>query len=271
MTPQAQCALHAERVATSVCVRCGAFTCAECNPSGTGTCPPCQQLTGSDQAYQPPPWEKRDQLGFVQAVWLTWKSSIMTPNAFFRRLDPNGPTKDAFLYGWLLSSAGGLLQIPFLILNLLQTRTQLSELMRTMNDLPAPVKAVFELFNLSPLVLALTIGASAIVLFPLSVLFSTALAHLGVRMVGGTSQPFGTTLRVLCYAIAPNVLTGVPVIGGFVAFYTLALEVIGLREAHRITVGRAIVAVAWPVVLFCCCGLGGAVLFGAGLASVLAK
>ncbi|MBL8935881.1 MAG: YIP1 family protein [Archangium sp.] len=273
MTPTAaQCALHPDRAATSVCPRCGAFTCAECNPDGRSQCPTCQQVTGtSSSTPTPTPWERRAELGLVQAVWQTWKQTMLEPKKFWAELDPNGSPMDAFLYGWLITSAGGLLQIPFLILNLAQSAAQFRDLAKTMKDVPAPMQAMFDFFQTSPLVLAVALGISTIVLFPLSMIVSTAMVHLGVRMVGGTQYPFSTTLRAISYSIAPNVLQGIPVVGGFVGIYTLVLEVWAVRDAHKLTTARAAVAVLWPLVLFCCCGVGAAIFFGAALASQLGK
>ncbi|MBL8921588.1 MAG: YIP1 family protein [Myxococcaceae bacterium] len=268
MTPTAQCARHPDRVATSVCPRCGAFTCAECNADGRSLCPACQQTTGTAGfAPTPTPWERRAELGFVQAVWQTWKQTVFEPAKFWAQHDPNGPGLDAFLYGWLISSLAGVLQIPFLILNFAQTQAQMRDLARAMKDVPSPVQAFFDVFTGSPVVLSVGLGVSSIILFPLSVLIGAGLVHVGVRMVGGTQQPFTTTLRALCYALAPNVLQGVPVVGGLVGIYTLVLEVWGIRDGHKLTTGRAIIAVMWPMVLLCCCGGGAAVILAATLAS----
>ena len=78
-----------------------------------------------------------------------------------------------------------MLQIPFLILNLAQSASQFKELARTMKDVPAPMQAMFDFFQTSPLILAIVLGVSTIVLFPLSMMMSSGLVHLGVRMVGG--------------------------------------------------------------------------------------
>lgn len=270
MTPTAQCALHPDRAATSVCPRCGAFTCAECNPDGRSQCPSCQQVTGATSSTPvPTPWERRAELGLVQGVWQTWKQTMLEPKKFWAELDPNGPAMDAFLYGWLVTSAAGLLQIPFLILNLAQSASQFRELGKTMKDLPPQLQSMIDLFQTSPLVVAIGLAVFTIVVFPLSIMISTGLVHLGVRLAGGTQYPFSTTLRAISYSIAPNVLQGIPVIGGFVGIYTVVLEVWAIRDAHKLTTVRAAIAVLWPVVFFCCCGMGGAVLFGAALASRL--
>ncbi|MBE2254408.1 MAG: YIP1 family protein [Myxococcus sp.] len=269
MTPTAQCAVHADRAATSVCPRCGAFTCAECNPGGQRQCPGCQQLTGlPGGAPTPTPWERRGELGLAQALWQTWRMTVLEPAKFWGQLDPHGPPMDAFLYGWLITSAASLLQVPFLILNLAQTQAQLKELTSAMKELPGPAKAGLELFLQNPFAVAVGLGVVGVVLFPVTAMISAGLTHLGVRMVGGTERPFGTTLRAICYSLAPNVLQGIPVVGGLVGLYTLVLEVWGIRDSHRLTTGRAIVAVLWPLALFCCCGgLGGALV----AASVLSK
>lgn len=263
MTPTAQCAKHADRAATSVCPRCGAFTCQECNPDGRSLCPSCQQVTGTTTAaIEPTAWERRDELGLVQGFFQTWKKSLLEPAKFCPSIDPTRPASDAFFYGWLISAMAGITQIPFLILNLAQTQAQMQELTRTMKDVPAPLQAFIDLFATNPVVLSVAIGISAIVLFPISALFSTVLTHLGVRMAGGTDHGFSTTLRCICYAQGPALLSGIPVIGGFAGLYTLVLEVWIIKETYKLSIARAILAVLWPVVLFCCCGVGFAFLFG---------
>lgn len=270
MTPTAQCAKHPERAATSVCPRCGAFTCGECNADGRSLCPSCQQVTGTSQAaIEPTPWERRDELGVVQGFFQTWKKSMLEPGRFCPSIDPNRPAADAFFYGWLISSVAGLTQIPFLILNFAQTQAQMQQLTSTMKDLPPPMRAFFDLFAGNPVVISVVVGLSAVVLFPLSALIATLLTHLGVRMVGASQYSFATTMRCVCYSMGPNLLQGIPVIGGFAGLYTLVLEVWTLRDTYQLTTGRAIIAVMWPVVLFCCCGVGFAFLFGAAAASKL--
>lgn len=269
MTPTAQCALHPQLAATSVCPRCGAFTCATCNPDGRSLCPACQQVTGAVAARGPTPWERRAELGLVQAVWQTWRATVLEPAKFWPQLDPQGPPVDAFLYGWLISSAAGILQIPFLLLNLAQTQAQLREAMEAMKELPGPMQEAVQLFLGSPVVLALVLGLSTIVLFPVSVIFSSAFTHLGVLVMGGTPQPFSATLRVICYSVAPNVLSGIPVVGGLVGLYTVVLEIWGIKDTHGLSAGRATLAVLWPLLFVCCCGALGAVAVGATIGSRL--
>lgn len=268
MNAPAQCALHPDRTASSVCPRCGAFTCAECNPTGQSHCPTCQQRTGSDRVLTPTPWERRGELGFVQAVWQTWRQSVLEPGRFWAQLDPAGPALDAFLYGWLLTALTSVLQIPFLMLNFAQMQGQLAQLGKTLEELPAPAQAFMDLFMTNPVRIALLLSLWGLLVFPVSALLGAALPHLGLK-VSGSDKPFSTTLRVVCYAVAPNVLTAIPVVGGFAGLYTLVLEVWGLREAHGVSTGRAVFAVLWPVLVFGCCAGVGVVALIAAFASRL--
>jgi hypothetical protein len=227
-------------------------------------------VTGTgDAVAQPTPWERRAELGLVQAAWQTWRETMLEPRRFWASVDPMGSAMDAFLYGWLVTTLGGLLQIPFLLLNLAQTQAQLRDLTKMMKDVPAGLTSFIDLFMGNPVVVALVLADSTVVLFPISIAFSAGLTHVGVRLAGGTERPFSTTVRAICYAIAPNVLAGVPVIGGFVGIYTLVLEVWGVRDLHRLTTGRAAIAVLWPLIFFCCCGVAGAIVMAASLASRL--
>ena len=119
-TPQGQCAIHPERTASSVCPRCGNFTCGECNPDGRTQCPTCRQLGEAAIAYSPTPWERRGELGVVQGLFETWKKSLFEPATFWPSVDPHASQWDALLYGWIISGVSSLLTIPVMFLNFAQ-------------------------------------------------------------------------------------------------------------------------------------------------------
>ena len=59
-----------------------------------------------------------------------------------------------------------------------------------------------------------------------------------------------TTVRVFAYAYSPALLAMVPRLGAFAGFvWMVVLAVIGLREAHRTSTGRALTAVLVPIVV----------------------
>lgn len=86
----------------------------------------------------------------------------------------------------------------------------------------------------------------------LMLLLLAALRHLLVLLlVGSTNGGFEATLRVQSYVAATRLVWWVPIIGGIIGFfYSLYLYVVGIREVHTTSTGRAavIVLAPWAVV-----------------------
>ncbi|MBI1865599.1 MAG: YIP1 family protein [Nitrospirae bacterium] len=81
----------------------------------------------------------------------------------------------------------------------------------------------------------------------------TAILHFFLWMVGGARNGIGATFRVVCYANGIQILNAIPFCGGPIgAVWVLVAEVIGIREAHETTTGRALAAVLLPLAV--CCG-----------------
>jgi hypothetical protein len=78
--------------------------------------------------------------------------------------------------------------------------------------------------------------------------------HLFLMMVKGARSGFEATFRVAAYGSSANLFLVIPFCGGLLAgVWAIVLTIIGLREAHETTGGKAAVAVFFPVVV--CCGL----------------
>lgn len=76
-----------------------------------------------------------------------------------------------------------------------------------------------------------------------------AIMHIFVYIVGGRNG-IGQTIKAVLYGSTPNLLLGwIPIINIFTALWTLVLNVIGIREYHDISTGRAILAVLLPVII----------------------
>jgi hypothetical protein len=83
---------------------------------------------------------------------------------------------------------------------------------------------------------------------------ATAIDHVFLLLVGGGKRGFGATLRVNCYAQAGQVLQVLPACGGLLAFAAcIVFTVVGFSSAHKISIGRASLAIALPLILFCVC------------------
>ncbi|MGB3635313.1 MAG: YIP1 family protein [Rubrobacteraceae bacterium] len=75
-----------------------------------------------------------------------------------------------------------------------------------------------------------------------------AIVHLLVMIfVGSGNSGFESTFRVVSYVSVTNLVNWIPFVGGIVALYGLYLAVVGIREIHVTTTGRAALVVLVPV------------------------
>src|SRR5215212_5154948 len=74
------------------------------------------------------------------------------------------------------------------------------------------------------------------------------IAHLLVMLfVGSQNSGFESTFRVVSYVSVTNLVNWIPFIGGLLALYGLYLAVVGIREMHSTTTGRAALVVLLPI------------------------
>jgi hypothetical protein len=75
-----------------------------------------------------------------------------------------------------------------------------------------------------------------------------AIVHLLVMLfVGEGNSGYEATFRVVCYVSVTSLVNWIPLIGGLLALYGLYLAVVGIREMHSTTTGRAALVVLLPV------------------------
>jgi len=212
-------------------------------PPGGGWIPPAGGGFPPDgpPQDQDAPWERRGELGLVRAFVETWKQASLEPSRFFARLKPTG-IGEAFLFGWICSTLGGLLagvwNVPL-----------------SLYGDGDPVAAW-----------APVIGAP--VLSALGLLVNALLLHLACMLLGAASRGFEGTMRVVGYAAGPSLLSVVPFVGGLAALvWTAVILIHGIAAMHRVTTGKATLAVVLPglVLILCCgCGLGSLLAVGWG-------
>jgi hypothetical protein len=90
------------------------------------------------------------------------------------------------------------------------------------------------------------------------------IAHLLVRLVVGvTNAGFGATFRVAAYTSVTSLVSWIPFIGGLLALYGIYLAVVGIREMHSTTTGKALVVVVLPVIVIVVLALLGLLVAGA--------
>ena len=126
----------------------------------------------------------------------------------------------------------------------------------------------FAFGNALPAGIALSKGGTIALAFlvPLLVFMGFVMAalllHVSLFLVGGANEDFEATFRVVCYSAATDLFAVLPIIGGFVGLiWKIYITVIGVREVHRISTGKSVLAFALPSLVCCGLVLGGFVLW----------
>ncbi len=184
------------------------------------------------QPSAPFPWPPPENESVLEALARTWKESVFEPKSFFARMPRE------FGFGWVL--------VYYLIIGVLSAGISLfwemmlgpSLLERWLTqDGVQPTSPVVD-FLLSPLWLIIGLYIVA------------GIIHVCLLIVRGARHGFGATARVIAYSGGPQLFSIVPFVGPVVGgIWSLVITIIGLREAHESTTGRAIAALAIPFAL----------------------
>jgi len=186
-------------------------------------------------------WENREEIGFFQGLFRTMKDTLFTPTAFFKRMPVSGGLTDPLLYALIIGMAGLMIHYfwNILLYNSMQdfmvseVRTAAGHTM--VEGLRSPYTAM-----ITPFLLIFWLFA-----------VSGAL-HLVLLLVRGALAGFEATFRVIAYGVSPFVLLIVPFCGMPIAgLWVMTIAIIGLKEAHGTTGGKAAFAVLFPFI-FCC-------------------
>jgi len=211
------------------------------------------------------PWERRNQIGFVNALIETTKQVLSQPTAFFRSMPVTGGIGDPLLYAVIVGYIG---LFASTIYNLVFRGVLTSSLSRMGGNSDFERFAGFMHGGVG-LVLNLILGPVFIVI---GLFVSAGVFHLVLLALGGAQRGFEATFRVASYSQAASIFNVIPGCGGLVGLvYALVLLVIGLSEAHGITRGKSATAVLVPFVLICCCCAGLIAVVAFGMAGALGR
>jgi hypothetical protein len=211
-------------------------------PSAEG--PPVQRIIGTplDGPTGTTPWEDMASLGFFTAFFRTIKEVLFAPTAFFRKMPVSSGLSSPLFYGVILGFVGALIAI-LLQVTLLNPMGSFPEVegMEGMGRGVQVFQTTFIIIYAIFLPILIAIG-----LFIVSAIF-----HVCLLIVGAGKRGFEATFRVVAYTNSTQVFAIVPFLGWFIApFYNVVLWVIGFKESHRTTTGRALIAVLLPVIVF---------------------
>ena len=178
------------------------------------------------------PWESPEYYGFWGSFSRTLLGVMFRPREFFSNVRCANSAVRPILFYVLLS----LFQV---LAARLWTMQALREISATATDpqMLAMSENLMQSLNM-PLTLLITPFFSIF-----QAVIVAGLYHLMIRLVQPDRADYSTTLRVVCYSVAPMVLCIVPFVGSLIAsiWFTVAVFV-GCRYALRLTWTRALLA-----------------------------
>lgn len=225
------------------CSRCGARVA----PVTPAAAPVREGSAGALERGRSNPWEERAGRGALAAFAETLQQALFHPVVFFRGTAPDRGAGQALLYAVIVGTLS--IAVAFLWQRALGERLPFAhggQFLRFFEDREA----------LAGISLFLPIGVA------IGNLVWAAVLHVSLAVLGGAHGTYGTTLKSVCYSSSATAFNVFPVCGAAVgAVWQVVLQVIGLRELHRTTTGRAFWAWFLPFVVAIC--LAGAVVFAA--------
>lgn len=196
------------------------------------------------------PFEELERYGFFNGIMETTKRAMLAPQLFFSAMPIGKTPRSALIYYILVSEFGLLFQSVWEYIGL-----DVFALFggQTSSQAQAAADMSLQMFIAQQGMLLLVVGP--IMLFGGMYLFS-GIIHLLLKLTGAAQEGFATTLRVNSYSNAPNMLYIVPIAGPVVAFFwQFAINIIGLKHAHKAPWGRVALAYALLAILFMIFGM----------------
>lgn len=225
-----------EQAETDECIKCGVIISKyrqyeEMARSMEGQ---VREISSEDRAA---PWESGE--GFIGAFLRTTRDVLFSPTLFFRKYAAGEGYLSPLIYGVIT----GLLGIG---ISIFWAWLFVAKLFPFDQWMPHSYSKTLIGFII-PLPFQLA----------LSILIGSCITHLCLMIVGGNKNGFNTTFRILAYSFSGYLFGIIPFIGIPIGgLYFLILTVLGIREGHEISTGRAILAVFLPTLV----GIGLAIL-----------
>lgn len=187
--------------------------------------------TDSAESRPWPPPEEGSALGHLAR---TWQEITFRPTSFFAALPRGGRLGGPLVFYLIIGTIAAAIRLFWRLTFTTVLPEGDSALLRALRagDTGSPLVE----FLLTPVILLLSFGLAAVI------------THFALWVVGGAREGMSTTAAVLAYASAPQLFVVVPVLGTVIGMvWALVLLVVGLREAHRTSTTRAVIAVLLPV------------------------
>jgi len=176
------------------------------------------------------PWESGE--GFVGAFFKTTRNALFSPTLFFKRVAAGRGYWSPLIYAMICGIIG-------LGVAVLWQRALFSQLFTIPRFTFIPYSVYFT---------SIAVAMPLMVVF--SIFFGSAITHLCLMIVGGSKNGFQATFRAISYSYSARLFDIIPFIGSFIgSIYMFILTILGVREGHGITTGKAVFAVLLPIIV----------------------
>ncbi len=179
-------------------------------------------------------WEDMENLGFFKAFFGTIWEVLFHPSLFFSRMPVERGLGYPLIFALVMGVLGGMfgLLYQFVMMFIFGGFSE---------------SEGFGGFSV-PMLIGSAIGLPIITV--IGVFIASGILHVCLMIVRGNRKGFEATFRVIAYAMSTQVFGIIPILGGMIGgIWSLVVEIIGLRESHGISTGRAAFAMFLPVLV----------------------
>jgi len=216
-----------EQPETDECIKCGVIISKYVQYQEMARSVEGQVREISSEEYTP--WESGE--GFTSAFYQTTVGSLFSPTRFFKKISSGQGYWSPLIYGLITGIIGNGCAILWFWLFMVQL---------------IPLDRIPFQHSLSILRLIIPLPFQVAI----AIFIGSAIIHLCLMIVRGNNNGYRTTFRAVAYSHSGYLFGIIPFVGMVVGgIYAFILTVIGVREGHNISTGKAVLAVLLPVIV----------------------
>ena len=163
--------------------------------------------------------------------WTKWTSNVNSiiayPKEFFKNMPTKGGYKEPLIFSIINTLLGSVLSF-FSILAMSGSAKTIDEILQILG---------LDISGLLLIWIALSLIVGTIGLF-----LSSAIYHMILKLTGAKKN-YEATFRIMAYLSAFYLISWIPIINIFIAFYLIYVLIIASKQVHKMNIGQSLVAV----------------------------
>jgi hypothetical protein len=217
-----------EQPETDECVKCGIIISKYRQYQEMAKSVEGQVKEISSEEYTP--WESGE--GFFQGLYRTVIESLFSPVQFYKKIAAGKGYWNPFIFAMIIGIIGAGIGLIWQVVSVSKMISP-----EIAGVIPYTMMVIILIVAL-PFVIAFSVAAMTIV------------THIFLMILGGNKKGFEATFRAIAYSFSSHLWYIIPFLGALVGtVYMIVLAIIGVRETHATSTGRAVFAVLLPPVL----------------------